>query len=147
MIKSKLKGIIQFILNPRLLLCFGLAWIITNGWSYIMLGVGTYLDIGWMIAISGAYLAFLWLPITPEKIVTIAIAIVILRILFPNDQKTLAVLKSMREKIKESAKSKKKKKKAEEDEDHHGDDDNDEDESDDDLNDEQDTDDDDKSDD
>ena len=130
-----------------MLLCFGLAWIITNGWSYIMLGVGTYLDIGWMIAISGAYLAFLWLPITPEKIVTIAIAIVILRILFPNDQKTLAVLKSMREKIKESAKSKKKKKKAEEDEDHHGDDDNDEDESDDDLNDEQDTDDDDESDD
>ena len=112
-----------------------------------MLGVGTYLDIGWMIAISGAYLAFLWLPITPEKIVTIAIAIVILRILFPNDQKTLAVLKSMREKIKESAKSKKKKKKAEEDEDNHGDDDNDEDESDDDLNDEQDTDDDDESDD
>lgn len=147
MIKSKLKGIFQFILNPRLLLCFGLAWIITNGWSYIMLGVGTYLDIGWMIAISGAYLAFLWLPITPEKIVTIAIAIVILRILFPNDQKTLAVLKSMREKIKESAKNKKKKNKAEEDEDHHGDDDNDEDESDDDLNDEQDTDDDDESDD
>ena len=129
------------------MLCFGLAWIITNGWSYIMLGVGTYLDIGWMIAISGAYLAFLWLPITPEKIVTIAIAIVILRILFPNDQKTLAVLKSMREKIKESAKNKKKKNKAEEDEDHHGDDDNDEDESDDDLNDEQDTDDDDESDD
>ena len=147
MIKSKLKGIFQFILNPRLLLCFGLAWIITNGWSYIMLGVGTYLDIGWMIAISGAYLAFLWLPITPEKIVTIAIAIVILRILFPNDQKTLAVLKSMREKIKESAKNKKKKKKAEEDEDHHGDDDNDEDESDNDSNNEQDTDDDDESDD
>ena len=130
-----------------MLLCFGLAWIITNGWSYIMLGVGTYLDIEWMIAISGAYLAFLWLPITPEKIVTIAIAIVILRILFPNDQKTLAVLKGMREKIKESAKSKKKKNKAEEDEDHHGDDDNDEDESDDDSNDEQDTDDDDESDD
>jgi hypothetical protein len=41
--KEKLKKMLQFIANPRLLLCLGLAWIITNGWSYIMLVLGTWL--------------------------------------------------------------------------------------------------------
>lgn len=86
---------IQFLTNPRFLLCFGIAWIITNGWSYILLGLGTYLEIGWMIAVSGTYLTFLWLPISPEKIVTVAIAMILLRWLFPNDTKTLAILKRL----------------------------------------------------
>ena len=92
-LKQNLKKTLQFIANPRLILCWLAAWIITNGWSYILFGVGTYCGIEWMIAVSGAYLAFLWLPISPEKIVTFAIAIALLRWLFPNDQKTLAVLK------------------------------------------------------
>lgn len=108
MIKAKIKKFVQFLLNPRLVLCFGLAWMITNGWSYILLGIGTYFGIGWMIAVSGAYLTFLWIPVTPEKIVTVAIAILLLRFLFPNDKKTLAVLKDMRERIKANVKRKKK---------------------------------------
>ncbi len=92
---DKLKKILQFVLNPRLLLCIAIAWLITNGWSYILLGIGTYCNIPWMIGGAGAYLAFLWLPISPEKIVTFAIAIALLRILFPNDQKTLAVLNDL----------------------------------------------------
>lgn len=108
--KNKFKKIIQFILNPRLLLCVGIAWMITNGWSYIMLGIGTYYKIGWMMAVSSAYLTFLWLPISPEKIVTVAIAIGLLRLLFPKDEKTLAVLSQMSEKIKSAVKGRKKKK-------------------------------------
>lgn len=108
--KEKLKKIIQFILNPRLLLCYGLAWIITNGWSYIILAIGTWLNIGWMKAVAGGYMAFLWLPISPEKIVTIAIAITLLRWLFPNDKKTLAILKEMHKKIVTKIKDKKAKK-------------------------------------
>ena len=38
--KNKLKKILQFILNPRLLLCVLIAWIITNGWSYVLFGIG-----------------------------------------------------------------------------------------------------------
>ena len=91
--KDKLKKVIRFITNPRLLLCVAIAWLITNGWSYILFGVGSYFSIHWMTAVAGAYIAFLWLPISPEKIVTFAIAIALLRLLFPNDQKTLAVLK------------------------------------------------------
>ena len=99
-LKHNLKKTWQFIANPRLLLCWLIAWIITNGWSYIMFGIGTYYEIEWMIAVSGAYLAFLWLPISPEKLVTIAIAIALLRWLFPGDQKTLAVMRGWYEKAK-----------------------------------------------
>lgn len=97
--KQKLKKIIQFILNPRLLLCFGIAWLITNGWSYIMFAVGTALNITWMIAVASAYIAFLYLP-SPEKIVTLAIAMFLLKRLFPNDKKTLGILKDLHAKLK-----------------------------------------------
>ncbi|MBQ3491263.1 MAG: hypothetical protein IJA74_01775, partial [Oscillospiraceae bacterium] len=100
----------QFLLNPRLLLCFGIGWIITNGWSYILMGLGTWLEIPWMIAVSGAYLAFLWFPFSPEKLATVAIAVGLLRWLFPNDQKTLAVLIEMKQKVKTAIKKRKEKK-------------------------------------
>ena len=99
---QKLKALLQFLLNPRFLLCFGIGWMITNGWSYILLGLGSYYDIGWMKAVAGAYLAMLWLPISPEKIVTVAIAIGLLKLMFPHDKKTLAVLHDMRLKAREA---------------------------------------------
>lgn len=111
-IKEKLKKILEFIVNPRLLLCVLIAWIITNGWSYILFGIGTYFGIPWMAAVGGAYLAFLWLPISPEKLLTITIAIGLLRWLFPDDQKTLAVLRDLYAKAK-AAVQKRKAKKAE----------------------------------
>lgn len=108
-IKSKLKKLVEFILNPRFLLCFGLAWMITNGWCYIFIGVGSYYDIEWMFYVGTTYLAFLWLPITPEKIITIPLAIAFLKVLFPRDQQTLAVLEQMYQKAKDALKGKKKK--------------------------------------
>lgn len=97
--KTVLK-IIRFILNPRLLLCILLAWFITNGWSYVALAIGSYFHIIWLMTVSGAYLALLWIPFTPEKIITLAIAIALLQKLFPNDLKTLAVLKELYKKAK-----------------------------------------------
>ena len=108
-VKEKLKKILWFVLNPRLLLCVAVAWLITNGWSYILFAVGSYLEIGWMTAVAGAYLAFLWLPISPEKVATFAIAIALLRFLFPNDQKTLAVLRDLYAKAKQAVGARKKK--------------------------------------
>ncbi len=106
--KEKLKKAALFIANPRLLLCIGVAWMITNGWSYILFGFGTYFEIPWMIAVGGAYLTFLWLPVSPEKIVTFGIAIGLLRWFFPNDQKTLAVLRNWHAKAKALLQKKKK---------------------------------------
>ena len=108
-IKHYLKKAILFLTNPRLLLCLAIGWMITNGWSYLLFGIGTYFQIGWMIAVSGAYLAFLWLPISPEKIATFAIAIVLLRFLFPNDTKTLGVLRELYHKAKNAISKKKEK--------------------------------------
>lgn len=108
--KNKLKRVLQFIMNPRLLICIVVAWFITNGWSYILLGFGTYFKIDWMVAVAGAYLAFLWLPISPEKIVTFAIALMLLRCFFPEDKNTLAVLKSLYEKARSAVKNKREEK-------------------------------------
>lgn len=102
-IKAFLKKSLLFIANPRLLLCLGIGWMITNGWSYVLLGIGTYFGIEWMIAVAGGYLTLLWFPFSPEKIATAAIAIALLRFLFPNDKNTLGILKEMSAKAKESA--------------------------------------------
>lgn len=99
--KEKIKKLLQFLFNPRFILSFGIAWMITNGWSYVLFGLGSYFQSAWMLAISGAYLSFLWLPISPEKLATLAIAIIILKKLFPNDEKTLLVLKNLRQKTHE----------------------------------------------
>ena len=105
--KANLKKLVQFLLNPRFLICFFLGWMVTNGWSYVLFAIGTLTENAWMLGISSAYLAFLWLPISPEKLVTITIAIALLRWLFPNDQKTLAVLKDLYAKAKAAVKRKK----------------------------------------
>lgn len=98
--KEKIKKLISFLLNPRLIFCLLVSWFITNGWSYVMFGIGSYYDIGWMVAVGGAYLAFLWLPFTPEKVVTVTIAILMLERFFPKDEKTLAVLHEFYNKLK-----------------------------------------------
>lgn len=89
-----LRRVLVFLLNPRLLACFGIAWMITNGWAYLFLMLGALLHIPWMVAVGGAYTALLWLPFTPEKIITIPLAIFFLRLLFPHDKATLAVLEA-----------------------------------------------------
>ena len=113
--KQRVRGIIktavQFLLNPRLLLCFGIGWMITNGWSYVLMGLGTWLGNEWMMGIAGAYLTFLWLPVSPEKLVTVAIAMLLLRWLFPNDQKTLGILKDTYGQVKQAFRLKKQQRK------------------------------------
>ena len=110
--KEKIKKIILFIANPRLLLCFGIAWMVTNGWSYVLFAFGVMFDISWMAAIAGAYLAALWAPFTPEKILTVIISIWLLKILFPKDTQTLAVLIEMKHKFISIVRSKKERRKS-----------------------------------
>lgn len=114
-IKYWVKTVIEFLLNPHLLLCFGIAWIITNGWAYIVMWLGLLLKNEWLIGISGGYLAALWIPFTPEKIITVIIAIFLLKLLFPNDKKTLKKLHNMKEKAKEEIKKLKIKRKQKKD--------------------------------
>ena len=75
-----------------------------------MLGLGIFFDVTWMQAVASAYLAFLWIPVTPEKILTVIIAIFFLKRFFPKDEKTLAILLNMFEKVKAKRSEHKKKK-------------------------------------
>lgn len=99
--KAMLKKAYRFLLNPHLVLCLGIAWLITNGWSYIAAILGPALGWEWLTAISAAYLAMLWFPFTPEKILTAIIAIWLLKKLFPDDQRTLQVLKDFKGRVRE----------------------------------------------
>ena len=91
-IKGVVTRVLEFFLNPRLLLCFGIAWFITNGWAYAFAAIGSFLNITWMYVIGFSWMTFLWFPFTPEKIVTLFITIFLLKRLFPGDQKTLGVI-------------------------------------------------------
>lgn len=92
-LKQKVRKLTRFLFNPRLLLCLFIAWMITNGWSYVFLGLGIVLKLNWMRIVGVTYMSLLWLPFTPEKLLTLLIAIGLLRLLFPHDRRTLAVLR------------------------------------------------------
>ncbi len=95
-----IKKWVMVILNPRLLLCLFLAWMLTNGWSYVFAIVGTWLDITWMLVAGTTYMSLLWVPFTPEKILTVVIALFLMRALFPRDKKTVLVLTDELNKLK-----------------------------------------------
>ena len=80
--------------NWRFLICFGLAWLITNGWCYVFIWIGSWLKITWMRNLGAGYLAFLWMPWTPEKLITIPIAIFLLKVIFPKHKKLQEELKT-----------------------------------------------------
>lgn len=92
-VKRRLKRLMDALLNPSFLLCFGLAWMITNGWCYLFLLFGTLFSCRWMAIVGGTYASLLWLPFTPEKILTLGLSILFLRLFFPHDQKTLQALR------------------------------------------------------
>ncbi|MBR2552525.1 MAG: hypothetical protein IKR06_01720 [Erysipelotrichaceae bacterium] len=89
---NRLKKILVFLARPRFLLCFGLAWMLTNGWAYLFVLLGPALHLPFLTALGTGYLALLWLPFTPEKILTVAIAVRLLKLLFPEDRETLRQL-------------------------------------------------------
>ena len=76
-LKQLKSNVIRYLKDPKLLLSFLLAWLITNGWAYVMLGIGMYTKINWMQVVASGYLAILWLPCTPEKLVTIPLSVFI----------------------------------------------------------------------
>ena len=91
-LKEKLRPWVRALTNPHLLISLGIAWFITNGWAYCAIGLGAFLEIGWLLKAGSVWAAMLWVPGTPEKLVTFPIAIFILRLLFPDDTRTLAMI-------------------------------------------------------
>ena len=69
-------------LKPTMLLSFAIAWMLTNGWAYVLLGIGIWGNVTWAYTVGAGYLALLWMPFTPEKLITIPLALAIQKILF-----------------------------------------------------------------
>lgn len=105
---QKFKRIIKFFLNWRFALSFGIAWLITNGWAYIALGIGIWLDIKWLVGVAGSYTAILYLPFTAEKLVTIPLAILICKIIFPKQKQVRDELNNLLQEEKSKLKRRKK---------------------------------------
>lgn len=90
----KLLGTVKnFILNPHLVICFAIAWIITNGWAYAAVVLGAKFGIKWLTVAAGAYIAILYSPLCAEGILTFIIAIGLMKLLFPKDEKTLRLIR------------------------------------------------------
>ena len=104
-----LKKWLMVFFNPKLLLCLFLAWMITNGWSYVFTALGTAFDITWMTVAGTVYMGLLWVPFTPEKLLTVIIALFLMRLFFPRDKKTIAVLRDELRKLKEAYRKKREK--------------------------------------
>jgi hypothetical protein len=99
--KKKIKIVIE------LLICLLIAWMITNGWAYILMGLGYLFSWSWAKGIGTTYLAFLWMPFTPEKLITLPLAIFLQHLLFPKDRVIARYLKLKLYQIKKKLKKKK----------------------------------------
>lgn len=106
---KKLWKFLKFFLNWRFLVSFGVAWIITNGYVYIMIGIGMLIKNNALIGVGSSILGVYYLPFFIEKPITFAIAIFICKKLFPKDKKTSEDLQKMLDEEKQELKDKKQK--------------------------------------
>ncbi len=86
----------EFLTRPHFICCFLIAWFLTNGWSYVGLIVGSILHLPLLKGICGGYVALLWMPFTPEKLITLTITIFLLKKLYPEDEEGLRILLNMK---------------------------------------------------
>ncbi len=83
-IKECFTAVFKFLYNPHLALCLLIAWMITNGWGYLFIALGYCFKNTTLLTIGSSYVAFLWVPGTPEKVFTVTIALALQKKLFSN---------------------------------------------------------------
>ena len=72
---TKIKTYISPFLNWRILIIYVPIWFIMSGWTYLFIYLGTRHHIGWMLAAGTFWATVLWLPFTPEKLITIPLTL------------------------------------------------------------------------
>ena len=72
---TKIKTYISPFLNWRILIIYLPIWFIMSGWTYLFIYLGTRHHVGWMLAAGTFWATVLWLPITPEKLITIPLTL------------------------------------------------------------------------
>jgi chaperonin GroEL len=83
---AKLYEFIKFILDWKTLLCYIPVWFVFSGWTYVAIAFGS----PWIRAFGSAWLAMLWMPWCPEKLITIPITLWIKRIIFKKENLYMA---------------------------------------------------------
>lgn len=66
----------------KALISFLLAWMITNGWAYILV----FTSSGLLNKLAWWYIGILYLPVTPEKVITIPLGLFIHAVLWDKDR-------------------------------------------------------------
>jgi hypothetical protein len=89
-------------LTWRFIICYLPLWFIFTGWTYVAIAVGPT----WLRTIGTSWLAWMWMPWCPEKLITLPVAIWLHKKLFPNQ--STKVLDDMLSKEKENIKKRKK---------------------------------------
>lgn len=74
---NKIKTYIAPFLNWRILIIYVPIWFIMSGWTYLFIYLGTRHHVGWMLAAGTFWATILWLPFTPEKLITIPLTLLI----------------------------------------------------------------------
>lgn len=77
---------IKFILDWKTLMCYIPVWFIFSGWTYVVLIYGST----WWRTIAGTWLAMLWMPWCPEKLVTVPLTLWLKKILFKKENLYMA---------------------------------------------------------
>lgn len=81
---TKLWKTIKPFLTWRILICYLPFWMLFTGWTYVALAIGN----AWWKTAAGVWLAWMWMPWCPEKLITIPLTIWLHKILFPNKSTT-----------------------------------------------------------
>jgi len=75
-------------MTPKMLLVFGVVWLLTTGWAHVFLIVGTFYNIGWMYKIGIGAEVFFFNPFVNEKLITIPFSIWLYKKTFKEEVKT-----------------------------------------------------------
>ena len=99
----KLKSIVKKLwiyinpfLNFKLLLIYIPIWFLMSGWTYLFIFLGMKYQINWMLISGSTWAGVLWLPCTPEKIITIPLTLLLYTKIFGDkNTKTIEKLNKM----------------------------------------------------
>lgn len=95
-IVNKLWIYINPFLNFKLLLIYIPIWFLMSGWTYLFIFLGMKYQINWMLISGSTWAGILWLPCTPEKIITIPLTLFLYTKIFGNkNTKTIEKLNKM----------------------------------------------------
>ena len=86
---TKIKTYISPFLNWRILIIYVPIWFLMSGWTYLFIFLGTKYSVGWMLAAGTFWATVLWLPFTPEKLITVPLTILVYVKLFGSGNEKL----------------------------------------------------------